>query len=294
MKRATECKVILQLYELLNIENQFNPELEIIQDEIPGLDSDGNVKGFYNKDRLHDPTDPILHASVILLVTKKDTESSHENIEEQIRFLISTKSSQLLTMAVKNENIDDLLPSENKKLAKSPKIKKRWLDFQGGHCEKQDSDNIKIGEPLNEDIFISAAKREYKEEIRIKASGLKSNNPETALGLKQQSEDMSKLCYLYTDKVYKSPLDPVGLNTEITQVFVYRLPDELDEKSILVRDKWTDSVGGTKEKEYPSEFLLWDEIEQLSECEQTVLMDGARRVVERIKDPQLKQKCLIC
>ncbi len=291
LKRATECKVILRLYELLRVENPSNPELEMLQDEIPGLDSDGNVKGFYNKDRLHNPADPIPHASVILLVAKKDIKNAHKDIEEQMRFLVCTKSSQLLTLAVKKENIDNLLPKENEKMTRSKKIKKRWLDFQGGQCEKKDSDKIAIGKPLPEDIFINAAAREYLEEIRIKASGLKSNNSESAMRLKQQSEDMSKLRYLYTDKVYKSPLDPVGLNTEISQVFVYRLPDELDEKSVLVRDKWTDSIGGTKEKEYPSQFLSWNEIEQLSTSEETVLMEGARRVVNRLKqDPKLKQK----
>lgn len=128
------------------------------------------------------------------------------------------------------------------------KNKKRWIDFQGGQCEKQDSSAIEIGKPLPEEIFIRAAEREYQEEIRIKAVGLKSSDPETAIRLKEQSMNMSKLRYLYTDKVYRSPLDPVGLNTEITQVFLYRLPDELPENSVLVKDRWTDSIGGIKEK----------------------------------------------
>ncbi|MGI6509974.1 MAG: LuxR C-terminal-related transcriptional regulator [Erysipelotrichaceae bacterium] len=291
LKRATECKVVLRLYEMLRVENSSNPEQEMPQDEIPGLDREGNVIGFYNKDRLHNPADPIAHASVILLIAKKDLESSSKKIEEQLRFLVCTKSSQFLTLAAKTENIDDLLLSEDEKTTESKRVRKRWLDFQGGQCEKQDSPNIEIGKPLPSDIFLAAAEREYKEEIRIKASGLKSSAAKTAIRLKEKSEDMSKFRYLYTDKVYRSPLDPVGLNTEISQVFVYRLPDELAENSVLVRDKWTDSVGGIKEKEYPSQFLLWSEIEQLSASQETVLMEGAKRVVERLKqDSNLKKK----
>ncbi len=284
LKRATESKVLLRLYELLKVEDQSSSaESAMPEDKIPGLDEDGRVKGFYNKDRLHDPTDPISHASVILLVAKKDE-------EQKMRFLICTKSSQLLTLAVKSDNVENLIPAENGK-TKSKKIKKRWIDFQGGQCEKQDSSAIEIGKPLPEEIFIRAAEREYQEEIRIKAVGLKSSDPETAIRLKEQSMNMSKLRYLYTDKVYRSPLDPVGLNTEITQVFLYRLPDELPENSVLVKDRWTDSIGGIKEKEYPSQFLTWEEIEQLQNSEDTVLMEGARRVVDKMKaDFKLKQK----
>ncbi len=258
-KKYSECKVMLMLCERMNLGRQSDRARPPAPDErIPGLDADGNVIGFFGKDRVHDPKRPIPHASVLLLVAQR-----HE--DGAMRFLICTKSSRMLTFAGKAD------------AAFGEQLHKRWIDIEGGQCQQSDCAAIELHKPLPEEIFINAAKRELEEEVYIKAYPL----------------DTAKPMYLYTDETGKegTKLFPFGQNMETTRVYLVRLPDGIPQNRILVRDTWTDSVGGSITKRYPSEFVTFEELLGFVDSDDTALMDGALRVVERMKrDPTLKKR----
>jgi hypothetical protein len=269
-KKYNECKVMLMLCEMMNLGKQSERVKLPEPDEcIPGLDTEGHVIGFYSKDRLHDPNRPIPHASVLLLVAQRHSDGV-------MRFLVCTKSSRMLTLAGKAGQGKERMPYAEEDVADGKQVSKRWIDIEGGHCQESDSAAIEMNKALPEDIFINAAKREYLEEIYIKSESL----------------DTSKLMYLYTDKTSETGtlLFPVGQNIETTNVYLVRLPDGIPQARILVRDTWTDSVGGTITKRYPSEFMTFEELESFAASGNTALMDGAQRIVDRMKrDPELKR-----
>lgn len=251
-KELLRCKAMLMICEKLNLTKRpYNKKVEPDQ-RLPGLDDAGNVIGFFSKDRVHSSTDAIHHYSTLLLVSQRDQEG-------QFRFLTCTKSSKLITQT------GIIGP-----------FRKKWIDCEGGLCQESDSDNIALGKPLNDEIFLHAAKREFLEEVHIKGFQL----------------DPDKLVYLYTDECDK-PLHPTGHNRETSAVYIYLLPDHIPKANILVRDEWTDSIGEVVKKKYPSELMTWDEIEAISESDESdmALMDGLGRVVERMKqDPALKKR----
>ena len=251
-KELCRCKVMLMLCERLKLSKRPYKKKVEADERIPGMDVNGNVIGFYTKERVHSVADPIYHASTLLLVVKRD-------LQGQMRFLTCTKSSKMITMT-----------------GTVGRFNKKWIDIEGGQCQENDSDLIEIGKPLPDNIFLNCAMRELEEEIAIKNYKI----------------DPKRLQFLYWDKSNK-PMYPNGHNTEITGVFITRIPDDIPKANILVRDEWADSIGEVVKKKYPSELMTWDELEAIADSDEkdVALMDGLGRIVDHIKrDSELKKK----
>jgi 8-oxo-dGTP pyrophosphatase MutT (NUDIX family) len=254
-------KMILQLGEMLYhgnpVKRQYSKK-QLPEEQIPGLDSmHGNVIGFFTKNDLHDEDHPIPHETTLILVSKRGSDKNW-------RFLMANKASKLMT-----------LTSDMSKVALL-----KW-DFLGGHIEQIDGDGgelqegvkIVIGKQLPFEVHKNAAVRELKEELRIKGAQLNPKN----------------LVYFYVSQ-YDGPTYPIGRNIEMTTVYLYILPDDIRDNNLLVRDVWTDSLGETVKKEFPSRFMTWEELKELNNREETAFMDGAKRVLDDFKkDPRLEQ-----
>ncbi len=261
-KKVQAAKLTLLLWNMLTPEDEQNggkgkskkTEIPAPDERLPGLDKDGKAFGFFTKEQVHDPHNPIYHGSTITLVAQCGADGIY-------RFLVCTKSSKLLTIS---DNPDALMG-------------RSYLDVLGGQVEQDDG--VVLGQPISDLAYHNCAVREtLLEELNIKSS-----EP-----LKFKAEN---LVYLYTDEADRE-LFPGLRNIEKSQVFVAKIPEQITTKNILVKDSWRDSLGILYKKRFPSQFLSWEELCDLKDGKDNVfLMDAAQRVVERLsEDEQLKNK----
>ncbi|MCL2671180.1 MAG: hypothetical protein FWF10_03980 [Clostridiales bacterium] len=134
-------------------------------------------------------------------------------------------------------------------------------DCAGTHLSVSDlnlSADKAIGTTLQPKHFKNAALRDLSKTLRIPYTDV---NP-------------GSLAYLFTNS-YSGPIS-YGINHEITDVFVYKLPS--DAKNIKIYDQYTDSLGETVKKQFRTKYFNYAEL--LTEYRERRLMEGLSRVVE--------------
>ncbi|MCL2671836.1 MAG: hypothetical protein FWF10_07355 [Clostridiales bacterium] len=106
--------------------------------------------------------------------------------------------------------------------------------------------------------FRNAALRDLTETLRI---------PHTAI-------DADRLTYLFTT-AYKGA-SAYGINHEITDVFVYRLPEAA--KNVKLYDQYSDSLGETVKKQFRTKYFSYEELQ--TEHREKRMMDGLSRIMD--------------
>ena len=243
----TKSKAIILLGEMLFGGNSIKRKYiksEQSTEEIPGLDSkNGKVTGFYSKSILHDEKHPIWHATVLILVAKR-------NEKKQWSFLITNKSIKNLTIS-----------------GNTNKLYFPMFDFLGGHTEWVDyecnNSEICIGEPIPAEVYKAAAARELLEELRIKNFQL---NP---------SDLIEFLTLEYDGATY-----PIGWNLENSILYLYVLPDNIKDRDVLVRDVWVDTLGEVVKNTFSIKF---EPLQVLINEDDSMFMDGAKRFLDYMK-----------
>ncbi|GEM_PF-2456571 len=258
-------KIILMLSEMLP---PFKKNRKTVREElIPALDQvTGRIINFYTKEQLHsyNPEMAPLHPTVIILVVRKD---------EQNNWTLLVKDKANMVASLTGE-----LVKSNFSIR---------LDFCGGHVEIIDivlsigtkiGDNIKrnIGKELNHKAYLNTARRELVEEVSLRG------------GSAIDPDNLIEFC----DITYNGPT-LLGWNNEISKIYIYQIPSEIPTGQVRTWDMWEDPLTGKKvKKEYVCEFKTLPELMSIYDENADNYMDGAMRVLEKMKSEPTLEKHL--
>ena len=251
-------KIMLLLCDMLP---PFKRNKKTVREElIPSLNPETlHIENFYTKEEIHSREIAALHPTVILVLARND--------ENGWTFLVKDKANMIASLT--GGLVKDMYG--------------RMLDFCGGHveiCDLEITETGKathdrkrfIGKPIS-GAYGKTAKRELIEEVSLRG------------GADIDPDRLIEFC----DIKYAGPTF-LGWNNEISKIYLYILYD-VPAKNVRTYDVWEDPFTGKKvRKEYVCEFKTLPELMRIYDEDKSNYMDGALRVLEKLRsEPEVEK-----
>jgi hypothetical protein len=149
-------------------------------------------------------------------------------------------------------------------LPEGAEINETYYDCAGGHLEEEDLDGQSL---VDESVFRRGAERELSEEFLIRGC----------------AADSKRLTYLFQLEYGPAKMPGGGMNHEISNVYAYVLPDDVQDvqNEVTLQDDYT--VKGKSDPiwcKFALRVFSFDEfLEEYSRCREQ-FMDGAGRIAQ--------------